>query len=67
LRPFFNITKSGAGSIAARSVEEVCVLALAFKRKAGMQMLEMSAGQIRPIDPSLGPEAREWSTRPKRN
>jgi L-fuculose-phosphate aldolase len=53
--------------IAARGVEEACVLALAFERTAGMQLLAMSAGQIRPIDPELGREAREWTTRPKRS
>ena len=53
--------------LAARSVEEACVLALAFERAAKMQLLAMSAGQIRPIDPELGLEARQWITRPKRS
>ncbi|MGF6724568.1 L-fuculose-phosphate aldolase [Paraburkholderia sp. GAS41] len=53
--------------IAARSVEEACVLALAFERTARMQLLAMSAGEIQPIDPTLGREARDWIRRPKRN
>jgi len=53
--------------IAARSVEEACVLALAFERAARMQLLAMSAGQIRPIEPALGHEAREWIRGPKRS
>ena len=53
--------------VAAHSVEEACVLTLAFERAARMQLLAMSAGQIRQIDPALGREAREWTRRPKRN
>lgn len=53
--------------VAAHSVEEACVLTLAFERAARMQLLAMSAGQICQIDPALGREAREWTRRPKRN
>jgi L-fuculose-phosphate aldolase len=52
--------------VAATSVEEACVLSLAFERAARMQLAAMSAGQIRAIDPALGVEAREWTTRSKR-
>jgi L-fuculose-phosphate aldolase len=53
--------------VAARSVEEACVLSIAVERAARMQLMAMSAGQIRPIDPRLGSEARDWINRPKRN
>ena len=53
--------------VAARTVEEACVLSIAVERAAKMQLLAMAAGQIRPIDPVLGREARDWINRPKRN
>lgn len=53
--------------IAGTSVEEACVLALAFERAARMQLLAMAAGTVQPIDPSLGREARDWILRPRRN
>jgi L-fuculose-phosphate aldolase len=53
--------------IAARTVEEACVLSIAVERAAKMQLIAMAAGQIRPINPALGREARDWINRPKRN
>lgn len=53
--------------VAGRSVEEACVLAIAFERTARMQLLAQSAGTIQPIDPQLGNEAHDWILRPKRN
>lgn len=53
--------------IAGTTVEEACVLAIAFERAARMQLLASAAGEIRPIDPALGAEARDWILRPKRN
>ncbi|TCG08138.1 aldolase [Paraburkholderia steynii] len=53
--------------VAARTVEEACVLSMAVERAAKMQLIAMSAGQIRPIDSTLGHEARDWINRPKRN
>lgn len=53
--------------IAGSSVEEACILALAFERAARMQLLAASAGTIQPIAPALGAEARDWILRPKRN
>jgi L-fuculose-phosphate aldolase len=32
-----------------------------------MQLVAMAAGDIRPVDPELGREARDWTRRPKRN
>ena len=53
--------------IAGSTVEEACVLAIAFERAAKMQLLAMGAGEIQPIDPVLGSEAHDWVLRPKRN
>jgi L-fuculose-phosphate aldolase len=53
--------------IAATSLEEACVLGIAFERAAEQQLLAMSAGSIQPIDPGLARDAREWVRRPKRN
>ncbi|MGJ7542392.1 aldolase [Variovorax sp. LT1R16] len=53
--------------IAGSTVEEACVLAIAFERAARMQLLASGAGEIKPIDPSLGAEARNWVSRPTRN
>lgn len=53
--------------VAAASVEEACVLALQFERTARMQLLAMSAGQIKPITPELGREAHDWILRPRRS
>lgn len=53
--------------IAGSSVEEACVLAIAFERAARMQLLASGAGTIKPIDPALGVEAHDWILRPTRN
>ncbi|OZI31181.1 aldolase [Bordetella genomosp. 10] len=53
--------------VAGQSVEEACVLAIAFERAARMQLLAQAAGEIQPIDPALGKEAHDWILRPKRN
>lgn len=53
--------------VAGASVEQACVLALAFERAARMQLLASSAGEIKAIDPALGKEAHDWVLRPKRN
>ncbi|MEC5215054.1 L-fuculose-phosphate aldolase [Polaromonas sp. CG_9.5] len=53
--------------IAASSVEEACVLGIAFERAAKMQLLAAAAGKVQPIDHSLGREAHDWILRPKRN
>lgn len=46
--------------VACSRVEEACLLALAFERAAGMQLLASAAGRIQPIEPELGREARDW-------
>jgi L-fuculose-phosphate aldolase len=53
--------------VAGRSVEEACVLAIAFERTARMQLLAAAAGTIQPIDHQLASEAHDWILRPKRN
>ncbi|MBV7546211.1 aldolase [Pseudomonas sp. PDM26] len=53
--------------IAGGSIEEACVLALLFERAARMQLLAMSAGEIRPIPEALGKEAHDWISTPKRH
>lgn len=53
--------------VAGTTVEEACVLAIAFERAARMQLMAMAAGDIKPIDPALGQEAHDWILRPKRN
>lgn len=53
--------------VAASTIEEACVLSIAFERAAKMQLLAMGAGEIQPIDPELGKEAHDWVLRPRRN
>lgn len=53
--------------IASSSIEEACILALAFERAARMHLLAASAGKIQPIDPGLGREARAWILRGQRS
>lgn len=52
--------------IAAPTIEEACVKALAFERAAKMHLLAAAAGKIRPIDVQLGQEAHDWILKPKR-
>ncbi len=53
--------------IASSSIEEGCILALAFERAARIQLLAASAGTIQPIDPALGREAHDWILRGQRS
>ena len=53
--------------IAAPTIEEACVKALAFERAAKMHLLAAAAGKIRPIDVELGKEAHDWILKPRRN
>lgn len=52
--------------VTGRSVEEACVLAVVFERAARMQLLAMAAGNMQPIVPELGRQARDWMSTPKR-
>ncbi|TWT13733.1 aldolase [Reyranella sp. CPCC 100927] len=53
--------------VAGASVEETCLLALAFERAARLQLLAAAAGPVQPIDPALGREAHDWLLAPKRS
>ena len=53
--------------VACSSVEEACLIALAFERTARMQLLAGAAGRIQPIEPALAQEAHDWILRPQRN
>ena len=53
--------------IAAQTIEEACVKALAFERAAKMHLLAAAAGKIQPIDVELGKEAHDWILKPRRN
>ena len=48
-------------------IEQACVTANLIERAAQLQLLAMSAGTIKPIDPALGREAHDWIARPKRH
>jgi L-fuculose-phosphate aldolase len=53
--------------VACSSIEEACLLALAFERTARMQLLASAAGKIQPIEPELGREAHDWILRAPRS
>ncbi len=53
--------------VACSSIEESCLLAIAFERAAKMHLLAQSAGAIKPIDPELGREAHDWILRSQRS
>lgn len=53
--------------VACATIEEACLLALAFERAARMQLLAASAGKIQPIDSELGREAHDWILRAQRS
>ncbi|MET0311098.1 MAG: aldolase [Burkholderiaceae bacterium] len=52
--------------VATTTPEEAFVLASQMERTAKLQLAAMSAGTIKPIDPALGREARDWILTPKR-
>lgn len=52
--------------VAGRSVEECCLVALAFERAARMHLLAASCGPIQPIDEDLAREAHDWVGTPAR-
>lgn len=53
--------------VAGSSVEEACLVAIAFERAARMHLLAASAGPIQAIEPELGREAHDWILTPKRS
>lgn len=53
--------------VAASSVEEACSLAVLIERAARLQLLAMSAGEIKELPPALAREAHDWTLTPKRS
>ena len=53
--------------VAAKSIEEACVLALLIERAARLQLLAMAAGAIKPLPPALANEAHDWISTDKRH
>lgn len=53
--------------VACGSIEEACMLSIAFERAARMHLLATAAGKIKPIDPTLGHEAHDWILRSQRS
>ena len=53
--------------VACGSIEEACMLSIAFERAARMHLLALAAGEIKPIDPTLGREAHDWILRSQRS
>ncbi len=53
--------------VACASIEEACLLSIAFERAARMHLLAAAVGKIKPIDPDLGREAHDWILQDRRN
>ena len=53
--------------IAASSIEDACTRAILIERAARLQLLAMSAGEIKPIPAVLAQEAHDWISTPKRS
>ncbi|WP_221354120.1 aldolase [Streptomyces beigongshangae] len=53
--------------VTGATVEEACNLALLIERAARLQLLAMSAGTIRPLDPELAREAHDWTSTDRRS
>jgi L-fuculose-phosphate aldolase len=53
--------------VATSTVEEACLLSIAFERAARMQLLASAAGEIKPIEPALAKEAHDWILQPRRS
>ena len=49
------------------SIEEAWVLAVLIERAAKLQLLAMSAGEVKPLPPGLAKEAHDWVSTPKRH
>ncbi|AWV02748.1 aldolase [Burkholderia sp. JP2-270] len=53
--------------VVGKTIEEACILALLIERAAKLQLLAMSAGEIKPVPPALAREAHDWISKPKRD
>lgn len=53
--------------VAGSTIEEACSLAHLIERAARLQLLAMSAGEIKPLPPRLAQEAHDWTLTPRRS
>lgn len=53
--------------VAGSSIEEACSLGHLIERAAQLQLLAMSAGEIKPLPPRLAQEAHDWTLTPRRS
>ncbi|OYD24000.1 aldolase [Oceanimonas baumannii] len=53
--------------VTGKTIEEACNLAILIERAAKLQLLAMSAGQIKPLPHDLAQEAHDWVSSDKRN
>lgn len=53
--------------VTGKTIEEACNLAILIERAAKLQLLAMSAGQIKPLPHELAQEAHDWVSSDKRN
>lgn len=53
--------------VTGRNIEEACNLAILIERAAKLQLLAMSAGEIKALPPGLAKEAHDWTSTDKRN
>ncbi|MFJ9179462.1 aldolase [Streptomyces sp. NPDC102360] len=53
--------------VTGTTIEEACNLAVLIERAARLQLLAMSAGDIRPLDPELAREAHDWTSTEQRS
>lgn len=49
------------------TIEEACVLGVLIERAAKLQLLAMSAGEVKSLPPGLAQEAHDWVSTPKRH
>ena len=53
--------------VAGKTIEEACNLAILIERAAKLQLLAMSAGEVKPLPEELAQEAHDWVSTDKRN
>jgi L-fuculose-phosphate aldolase len=53
--------------VVGATIEEACSLAHLIERAARLQLLAMSAGEIKPLPPRLAHEAHDWTLSPRRS
>lgn len=53
--------------VVGKTIEEACNLAILIERAAKLQLLAMSAGDIKPLSPEVAREAHDWVSTDRRN